>query len=187
MSAELYISSQRKKEALMDRIDPSFGLEMKRLREAKGISQRKLAELVGLDSGYISRIERGLFKPPSEEKIKAISEVLGANSDFMLSLCGKVSSEITDAVKKQPEKMAEVVKSVDRASAGDIVMLLIIGLALLIGKDKNDDGSDKETDWTDLKNGVVEAMREQSIEEQKELVGKFKWLFDNIEHDLFHA
>lgn len=95
-------------------IDQAFGKEMKRLRKTKGISQRELGKLVGLDSGYISRIENGLFKPPSEAKIVAIAHEIGANPDLMLSLSGKVSSDVKSAVQDNPEGMAEAVRKMSK-------------------------------------------------------------------------
>jgi transcriptional regulator with XRE-family HTH domain len=43
----------------MSQIQISFGKRMRALREAKGISQEKLAELSDLDRTYISSVERG--------------------------------------------------------------------------------------------------------------------------------
>ncbi len=97
----------------MTKVDPKFGKELRRLREAKGISQRKLGEMVGLASGYISRIERAEFKPPSEEKIVAMAEILGANKDSLLALSGKVSSDVLDAVKSNPLNMPEIIRRIE--------------------------------------------------------------------------
>jgi DNA-binding XRE family transcriptional regulator len=44
----------------------SFGRVLKSLRNAKGISQEKLAELSGLDRSYVSLLERGLRQPSLE-------------------------------------------------------------------------------------------------------------------------
>ena len=38
----------------------AFGLAVRRAREAKGLTQEKLAERAELDSAYISGIERGV-------------------------------------------------------------------------------------------------------------------------------
>ena len=52
-----------------------FGKHLKRLREAKGYSQEKLAELVGLEYQTISRIETGFYFT-SFENLQKISKAL---------------------------------------------------------------------------------------------------------------
>ena len=50
----------------MAKVDPSlrdFGFSVKRLREAKGLTQEALAEKADLDRTYISDIERGARNP----------------------------------------------------------------------------------------------------------------------------
>lgn len=112
----------------MTKVDPKFGKELRRLREAKGISQRKLGEMVGLASGYISRIERAEFKPPSEEKIVAMAEILGANKDSLLALSGKVSSDVLDAVKSNPLNMPEIIRRAE--GLGEYSNLMMLGVRM---------------------------------------------------------
>ena len=45
-----------------------FGHFLKELRIRNKITMREFAKKVGQDIGYISRIERGLLKPPRKEK-----------------------------------------------------------------------------------------------------------------------
>ncbi|TEB06399.1 helix-turn-helix domain-containing protein [Pelotomaculum propionicicum] len=47
-----------------------------RYREMQGLSQRKLASLIGLSHGYLAKIEKGT-ENPSLETLKAIAEGLG--------------------------------------------------------------------------------------------------------------
>lgn len=167
----------------MEGIDPRFGLEMKRLREAKGISQRKLGEMVGLDSGYISRIERGLFKPPSEEKIVAIADALGGNRDVLLSLSGKISSDVMNAVTKQPEKMSEVVRSSENLGEWfGIVLVVILAIALLTNKENKEDKSKKE--WSRLVNELRKEAEKLPKEQQQSVINHIRLLMNNWENDL---
>ena len=43
----------------MPNIKATFGLRVRKLREADGISQEDLAEKAGLDRSYVSSVERG--------------------------------------------------------------------------------------------------------------------------------
>lgn len=45
------------------RLKVVFGQELRKARNAAGISQEKLALLIGLDRTYISMLERGLRQP----------------------------------------------------------------------------------------------------------------------------
>jgi transcriptional regulator with XRE-family HTH domain len=45
------------------RLKEVFGQELRKARNAVGLSQEKLALLVGLDRTYISMLERGLRQP----------------------------------------------------------------------------------------------------------------------------
>lgn len=46
-----------------ERLKVVFGQELRKARKAVGISQEKLALLVGLDRSYISMLERGIRQP----------------------------------------------------------------------------------------------------------------------------
>ena len=43
--------------------DKTFGLKLKQLRKAKGLTQAQLAELAGLNEKHISKLELGIYKP----------------------------------------------------------------------------------------------------------------------------
>jgi len=74
----------------------SFGLTLKQLRRDRGISQRQLAESVGVDFSYISKLENDRLPPPASETIVKIAEKLGA-----------VASDLHAAAHKLPESSAE--------------------------------------------------------------------------------
>ena len=54
----------------------SFGKRLRKLREAKGVSQEALAHDAGLDRTYVSSIERGK-RNVSLENIARLSRALG--------------------------------------------------------------------------------------------------------------
>lgn len=60
----------------------SFGKNVKRQREAKGLTQEKLAENAELDPTYISGIERGV-RNPSVLSIVRIAKALGCSSSSL--------------------------------------------------------------------------------------------------------
>lgn len=57
----------------------AFGLNVLRRREAKGLSQEKLAEKADLDRTYISGIERGVRNPGLRSLVR-LAKALGVTT-----------------------------------------------------------------------------------------------------------
>ena len=63
----------------MPKRDPvlaAFGLRLRQQREAKDLTQERLAEKAGLDQTYISGIERGLRNPGIKNVVR-LAKALG--------------------------------------------------------------------------------------------------------------
>lgn len=81
----------------------TFGLRIRELRKRKRLSQRDLAEKVGIDFTYLSKIENNKVPPPSDEVIRKLARELEADPEELLTLAGKVSQkEIRKAVAQDP-------------------------------------------------------------------------------------
>ncbi|MFC1529554.1 helix-turn-helix domain-containing protein [Gemmatimonadota bacterium] len=65
-------------------------------------SQRQVALRIGIQPAYLSQIERGNMAPPSEEKIVALANELGEDPDYLLSLAGKVASDLQFIIRERP-------------------------------------------------------------------------------------
>ena len=78
--------------------DPSFGDYLRELRKAKGLSQKELAERVGIDFTYLSKIETGGAAPPAEDTILRLADVLRADADKLILLAGKVPKDLSKVV-----------------------------------------------------------------------------------------
>src|SRR4029077_16936308 len=102
--------------------EKTFGthLRERRLKKASGdgsFSLRQLADRVGIQPSYLSRIERGQESPPGEETINRIAAELGEDSDALLALAGKVSTDLVEIIRQRPALVAELLRSVRRAPA----------------------------------------------------------------------
>lgn len=73
----------------------TFGETLREIRRARNISQRELAEKVSVDFSYISKVENDRIPTPSADTVERICTVLGVNSETLLSLSGKMTSEAT--------------------------------------------------------------------------------------------
>jgi transcriptional regulator with XRE-family HTH domain len=80
-------------------------------------SLRKLAGRVGIEPSYLSKIERGEQPPPGEEAIRRIATEMGEDSDTLLALAGKVSSDLLDIIRDRPTLIAELIRSVRKLPA----------------------------------------------------------------------
>lgn len=84
-------------------MEKSFGEILKNLRRAKEVSQRALAEKVGVDFTYISKIENDRLPPPSADTIVKICKALDIPNEILLAHSGKVSSELQQLIGSNPE------------------------------------------------------------------------------------
>jgi len=81
------------------------------LREGGDISLRQFARTVNMSPTYLSKVERGEFPPPAEDKVVAITDALDQNRDELLALAGRVASDLDQIIQKQPTEMAEFLRA----------------------------------------------------------------------------
>jgi len=94
-----------------DKGEEQFGEAVRRLRQVKEISLRKFAVQVGMSPTYLSKVERGEFPPPAEEKVRAMAKLLGQNEDEFLALANRVASDLTDIIQERPKIMADFLRT----------------------------------------------------------------------------
>ena len=95
----------------------SFGELLRERRLAKAVSDasfslRQLADRVGIEPSYLSKIERGEQPPPGEQNIRRLAGELGENPDALLALAGKVSSDLLEIIRERPTVVAELLRAV---------------------------------------------------------------------------
>ena len=92
-----------------------FGGHIRKLREellkdSKEFSVRKVAIKIGVEPAFLSKVERDIVPPPSETKIIALADLLGADRDVLLAMAGKVSSDVLEVIRNRPVLFAELVR-----------------------------------------------------------------------------
>jgi HTH-type transcriptional regulator, competence development regulator len=85
-----------------------------RMREVDdGFSLRRVAERVGVEPSYLSKVERGLTPPPSEETIRRLAAELELDADVLLALAGKVSGDLQEVIRRRPRLFAELIRELE--------------------------------------------------------------------------
>ena len=100
-----------------------FGAFIRYEREAKEIGLREMAKKIGVSPTYLSKIERDEFPPPAEDKVKVIADILGFDADDLLARAGRVSSDISDIIRRQPVELAALLRTTKGLKAEDIARL----------------------------------------------------------------
>jgi transcriptional regulator with XRE-family HTH domain len=100
-----------------------FGEFVRMRRIAKEIGLREMAKMVGVSPTYLSKVERDEFPPPTEDKVKAIAKIIDCDADDLLARAGRVSSDISDIIKRQPIELAALLRTVKGLTAKDIYRL----------------------------------------------------------------
>jgi HTH-type transcriptional regulator, competence development regulator len=93
----------------------SFGSYIRARREAlnandRSMSVRQVAQRIGVEPAFLSKIERDVAPPPSEAKIVALAEALGEDPDLLLAMANKVSSDLQEIIRKRPQLFAELLR-----------------------------------------------------------------------------
>ncbi|MCC7291841.1 MAG: helix-turn-helix transcriptional regulator [Phycisphaerales bacterium] len=91
----------------------AFGNALRERRRASGISQRRLAEMAGVDFSYISKLENGRLPAPAAETILRIALSIKSPPEELLAAAQKLPDDIGSALSANPA----AVRFVQEASA----------------------------------------------------------------------
>ena len=89
----------------------NFGSVLRARRVEKGFSLRKFAEKVGVSPTYLSLVETGQAPyQPTVDRIKKMAELLGADADEWIQLAGRVSDELEEMNRDNPQMMPALLR-----------------------------------------------------------------------------
>ena len=83
-----------------------FGPRVRKLREARGFTQRELADRLNVSVSYISKVENERLHfgdYPSEKFIHKLASELNADEDELLILTDRVPPSIRQRIRERPE------------------------------------------------------------------------------------
>jgi len=95
--------------------DLEFGALLRERREAlrasdRSFSLRQVADRIGVEPSYLSKVERAEVAPPSEETILRLAKELDLDPDVLLALAGKVSTDLKEVIRRRPELFGRLIR-----------------------------------------------------------------------------
>ncbi len=98
----------------------TLGAHIRRVREQRratdrSFSVRQVAQRVGIEPSYLSKVEREVVPPPSEATIRRIALELGEDSDLLLAMVGKISSDLRDIIVDRPMLFTDLIRNLRKA------------------------------------------------------------------------
>jgi transcriptional regulator with XRE-family HTH domain len=81
----------------------TFGRRIQELRRKSGLTQRQVADKLGIDFTYLSKLENSRGDPPGEATIRGLARLFKADPDELLALAGKISAEVRQRAADDPE------------------------------------------------------------------------------------
>jgi HTH-type transcriptional regulator, competence development regulator len=156
----------------------TFGEHVRALRKARRMPIRVLAERIGVSTGYLSRVERDEYAPPSEEKITALATELNADSIFLLALAGKLPKGLNVSAQLNPEMVTELIRGIQSMTEEDLLFWAAMW-RILEGDSQNPHLGDRPL--VDL--ALDRIFERLGVKDNQEWIGKFRSLVPTI-HDL---
>ncbi|MCM1054200.1 MAG: helix-turn-helix domain-containing protein [Bacteroides sp.] len=95
-----------------------FGLTLKNLRRKKGLTQKKLASLLEVSEGTVSRYESNQVYPPFET-VRAIAAILGTSADELYGMEKRFTvsaAGLSDGQKKILSDLADTFSAMNGSS-----------------------------------------------------------------------
>ena len=93
---------------IMDGIEP-IGQRIRRERVKRAMTQRDLAEGVGVGAPHISKIEAGR-ESPSDELLSSIAVVLDCNFDELLLAARRMPPDLMETLASDPKASLEYLR-----------------------------------------------------------------------------
>ncbi|MGM0539314.1 MAG: helix-turn-helix domain-containing protein, partial [Thermodesulfobacteriota bacterium] len=84
-------------------------------KEDKSYSLRQVAQRIGVEPSYLSKVERGENVSLSEEKLILLARDLGQDPDVVLALSGRISSDLQEVIRKRPVLFARLIRELKNA------------------------------------------------------------------------
>lgn len=86
-----------------------IGDQIRQERNRRDLSLRSLADRVGVNASYLSRVEAGKVAP-SEQLVNRLADALSYDRDELLLMAGRLPAELQAAIERAPGKTASTLR-----------------------------------------------------------------------------
>ena len=87
-----------------------FGSHIRQEREAKGVTLRKMAKMLGVSPTYLSMVETGGCSMPTAKRIMDIAEALYLSRDELLARAGMIAPDVVEIILSDPACWAHTIR-----------------------------------------------------------------------------
>jgi PAS domain S-box-containing protein len=101
----------------------TFGQRLRELRKAKELTQRDLADRVGLSFTYLSKIENGAMPPPRGKTITDLANALETDADELFGLAKKVPSQFLEHINPDVIKLIRALRDGNEQPVSALIRL----------------------------------------------------------------
>lgn len=92
-----------------------FGENLKKLRTARGLTQKEFGERVGLSKAVVSKYENSMGYPSLDTLIK-IAAFFGVSTDYILGAANKKTLDVSGLTDEQIESLTGIVSQFKKAN-----------------------------------------------------------------------
>lgn len=85
-----------------------FGMNLRDIRKRKNMTQKKLAEKLGITECNISKYEANLYYPPLD-KLRSLATILGVSMDELCGTEGRETTSLYNLTKEQKDIIQELI------------------------------------------------------------------------------
>ena len=100
----------------------AFGLLIRKLRKAKGLSLRKLAKLVDVSFVNIAHIENGRVTT-SKKIIRQLAKALDYDADKLLAAANEIGEDVEKIIRKIPTALPDFLRTAKNLTKADWINL----------------------------------------------------------------
>jgi HTH-type transcriptional regulator, competence development regulator len=109
--------------------DASLGEFIRQRRESlraddPAFSVRQVAERVGIEPSYLSKVERDIGSPPAEDTLVRLAADLDVDADVMLAMAGKVSRDLRDVIRRRPQLFGQLIRELKDSPDSAVLRLV---------------------------------------------------------------
>jgi transcriptional regulator with XRE-family HTH domain len=76
----------------------------------RSYSLRQVAQRVGVEPSFLSKVERGETPPPGEDTLRRLAVELELDADILLALAGKVSRDLQEVIRLRPALFGSLIR-----------------------------------------------------------------------------